>query len=237
MISVIIENENQIIGNSVIVKNKEDINHLKNSFRVKEGDLIRGTDGKFEYILKVTEVSKKELTAEIISKNIDTFTSDIEVTAAIGILKNDKMNLTIQKLTEIGINKIIPFFSKRCVVKLNEKKEKWDLISKEALKQCQGVKFVEISQPKTLKDLNLSDYDFVLVPYEATKDRSLRNVIDECKVKPKKILYIIGPEGGFAEEEIKELQDKEAKIVTLGPRILRAETAAIIVGGVLLNEF
>lgn len=237
MISVIIENENQIIENSVIVKNKEDINHLKNSFRVKEGDLIRGTDGEFEYILKVTEVSKKELTAQIISKNVDSFTSDIEITAAIGILKNDKMNLTIQKLTEIGINKIIPFFSKRCVVKLNEKKEKWDLISKEALKQCQGVKFVEISQPETLKELNLSGYDLVLVPYEATKDRSLRNVIDECKEKPKKILYIIGPEGGFAEEEIKELQEKGAKIVTLGTRILRAETAAIVVGGVLLNEF
>lgn len=235
MISVIIENENIIENGKIFIREKDELNHLKNSFRVKEGEIIRGTDGKFEYIFKITEISKKEIQGEILEKNNDKYSSEVEVTAALGILKNDKMNLTIQKLTEIGVNKIIPFFSKRCIVKLNEKKEKWDTVSKEALKQCQGVKFVEIEQPKILKDIDFSEYDLLLVPYEASKDENLKNIFSTLDDKPKKIMFLIGPEGGFDFEEIEFLKESGAKIVTLGNRILRAETAAIVVGGVLIN--
>ncbi|MGL5578979.1 MAG: RsmE family RNA methyltransferase, partial [Fusobacteriaceae bacterium] len=166
MISVIIENENIIEDGKIFIRDKEELNHLKNSFRVKEGEIIRGTDGEYEYIFRIVEISKKEIQGEILEKNSDRYSSDVEITAALGMLKNDKMNLTIQKLTEIGVGKIIPFFSKRCIVKLNEKKDKWDTVSKEALKQCQGVKFVEIDQPQNLKDINFSEYDLLVVPYE-----------------------------------------------------------------------
>ncbi|MGL4733127.1 MAG: RsmE family RNA methyltransferase [Fusobacteriaceae bacterium] len=235
MISVIIENENIIEDGKIFIRDKEELNHLKNSFRVKEGEIIRGTDGEYEYIFRIVEISKKEIQGEILEKNSDRYSSDVEITAALGMLKNDKMNLTIQKLTEIGVGKIIPFFSKRCIVKLNEKKDKWDTISKEALKQCQGVKFVEIDQPQNLKDINFSEYDLLVVPYEASKDESLKNLLSNLVIKPKKIVFVIGPEGGFDSEEIEFLKKSGAKIVTLGNRILRAETAAIVVGGVLIN--
>ncbi|MGL4402878.1 MAG: RsmE family RNA methyltransferase [Fusobacteriaceae bacterium] len=235
MISVIIENENIIQDGKIIIRDKEELNHLKNSFRVKEGEIIRGTDGECEYIFKITEISKKEIQGEILEKNNDRYSPDLEVTAALGMLKNDKMNLTIQKLTEIGIGKIIPFFSKRCIVKINEKKDKWDTVSKEALKQCQAVKFVEIEQPQNLKDIKFSEYDLVIVPYEASRDENLKNLLSNLTVKPKKIMFLIGPEGGFDSEEIEFLKKTGAKVVTLGNRILRAETAAIVVGGVLTN--
>lgn len=235
MISVIIENENIIEDGKIFIRDKEELNHLKNSFRVKEGEVIRGTDGSYEYIFKITEISKKEIQGEILEKNSDRYSSDVEITAALGMLKNDKMNLTIQKLTEIGVAKIVPFFSKRCIVKLNEKKDKWDTVSKEALKQCQGVKFVEIEQPQNLKDIKFAEYDLVVVPYEASRDENLKKLLSDLAVKPKKILFIIGPEGGFDSEEIEFLKEAGAKIVTLGNRILRAETAAIVVGGVLIN--
>ncbi|MGL4254241.1 MAG: RsmE family RNA methyltransferase [Fusobacteriaceae bacterium] len=235
MISVIIENENIIEDGKIFIRDKEELNHLKNSFRVKEGEIIRGTDGEYEYIFRIVEISKKEIQGEILEKNSDRYSSDVEITAALGMLKNDKMNLTIQKLTEIGVGKIIPFFSKRCIVKLNEKKDKWDTVSKEALKQCQGVKFVEIDQPQNLKDINFSEYDLLVVPYEASKDESLKNLLSNLVIKPKKIVFVIGPEGGFDSEEIEFLKKSGAKIVTLGNRILRAETAAIVVGGVLIN--
>ena len=237
MISVIIENENYRENGKIVIKEKNDINHLKNAFRVKIGEKIRGVDGEKEYLLEIIEIEKKEIVAKIIEIKEDEFSSKVQIDAAIGMLKNDKMNLTIQKLTEIGIMKIIPFFSKRCIVKINEKKDKWDLISKEALKQCQGVKFVEIPEPMKLKEINLKEYDLVIVPYEEDKENNLKNILKKIERNPQKILYIIGPEGGFSEEEIEYLKEENCKIVTLGRRILRAETASIVVGGVLINEF
>ena len=129
------------------------------------------------------------------------------------------MDLTIQKLTELGINKIIPISVKRCIVKLDKKKDRWGTISKEALKQCQGVVPTVIDEIKKIDKLNLKDYDLILVPYENEKK------------------YIIGAEGGFEKEEIDYLKENGAKIISLGKRILRAETAAIVTGGVIINEF
>ncbi|MBP6062787.1 MAG: 16S rRNA (uracil(1498)-N(3))-methyltransferase [Fusobacteriaceae bacterium] len=239
MISVIIdyENENEITDKLVIIKDKNDVNHLKNSFRVKVNEKIRAVDGEFEYILNIIEIEKKEIVCEILEKREDNFSKKTQIDVALGMLKNDKMNLAIQKLTEIGINGIIPYFSKRCIVKINEKKDKWDLISKETLKQCQGVKFVNILEPISLSNIKFEEYDLVIVPYEEDKENNLKNLLKEFQEKPKKVLYIIGPEGGFETGEIAFLKGKGCKIVTLGNRILRAETAAIVVGGVLVNEF
>lgn len=239
MISVIIDNENdnEIKEKLVIIKDKNDVNHLKNAFRVKINEKIRAVDGEFEYILNIIEVEKKEIVCEILERREDSFSRDTQIDVAMGMLKNDKMNLAIQKLTEVGIDGIIPYFSKRCVVKLNEKKDKWDLISKESLKQCQGVKFVNIPEPVSLTNLKLEEYDLVIVPYEEARENNLKNLLKNLEEKPKKILYIIGPEGGFEKNEIDFLREKKCRIVTLGNRILRAETAAIVVGGVLVNEF
>lgn len=239
MISVIIDNENdnEIKEKLVIIKDKNDVNHLKNAFRVKINEKIRAVDGEFEYILNIIEVEKKEIVCEILEKREDSFSRETQIDVAMGMLKNDKMNLAIQKLTEVGIDGIIPYFSKRCVVKLNEKKDKWDLISKESLKQCQGVKFINIPEPVSLTNLKLEEYDLVIVPYEEARENNLKNLLKNLEEKPKKILYIIGPEGGFEKNEIDFLKERKCRIVTLGNRILRAETAAIVVGGVLVNEF
>ena len=237
MISVIINNEN-IFDGKIIITERADINHLKNVFRIQVGDVIRAVDGNYEYIIKVLDVEKKEITFEILEKNEDRFTNSIKVDAGIGILKNDKMDLTIQKLTEIGINKIIPLMTKRGVVKLNKKKDKWDVVVKEALKQCQAVKPTIIDEISNIKDLDFTEYDLVIVPYECEEDKTLKNLLRNLENRDvKKILYIIGPEGGFDTKEIEYLMSNGANIVTLGNRILRAETASIVVGGILVNEF
>lgn len=84
------------------------------------------------------------------------------------------MDLTIQKLTEIGINKIIPLSTKRGVAKVSEKKDKWDLIVREALKQCQGVKPLIIDEVTKIEKLKLEDYDLVIVPYECEDEYTLK---------------------------------------------------------------
>lgn len=236
MISVIITSEN-ISENKIFIDEKSDVNHLKNVFRVKIGEEVRAVDGENEYICQVEELGKKEIVLIIKECRKDMYSLNIQIDAAIGILKNDKMDLTIQKLTEIGINKVIPLMTKRGVVKLNEKKDKWDLIVREALKQCQGVRPMVIDEIKKIEKLSLEDYDLVIVPYECEDKYTLKNLISNQKKDIKKVLYIIGPEGGFDIQEIEYLKSKGANIVTLGKRILRAETASIVVGGILINEF
>lgn len=236
MITVIISKEN-ICDNIIEIKEKNDINHLKNSFRIKIGEIIRAVDGVYEYICEVIEVEKKSIKLQIKERNEDNYSNEVIIDAGIGILKNDKMDLTIQKLTEIGINKIIPLNTKRGVVKLSEKKDRWDLISKEALKQCQGVKFLEIDQIKSLKEIEYDKYDLIVVPYECEERYLLKNVLKELKESPKRILYLIGPEGGFERDEVEYIKENKGISVSLGKRILRAETASIVVGGVLVNEF
>ena len=222
---------------SVIIDEKGDVNHLKNVFRVKIDEKVRAVDGEKEYLCRVAELDKKSVTLVIDEIFEDRFSTKVKIDAAIGILKNDKMDLTIQKLTEIGINKIIPLSTKRGVAKVSEKKDKWDLIVREALKQCQGVKPLIIDEVTKIEKLKLEDYDLVIVPYECEDEYTLKNLLRKQTKELKSVLYIVGPEGGFDIEEIEYLKQKGANIVTLGKRILRAETASIVVGGVLINEF
>ncbi|AVQ18429.1 MAG: 16S rRNA (uracil(1498)-N(3))-methyltransferase [Fusobacterium mortiferum] len=236
MISVIISEEN-ILENKIIIDEKGDVNHLKNVFRVKIDEKVRAVDGEKEYLCRVAELDKKSVTLVIDEIFEDRFSTKVKIDAAIGILKNDKMDLTIQKLTEIGINKIIPLSTKRGVAKVSEKKDKWDLIVREALKQCQGVKPLIIDEVTKIEKLKLEDYDLVIVPYECEDEYTLKNLLRKQTKELKSVLYIVGPEGGFDIEEIEYLKQKGANIVTLGKRILRAETASIVVGGVLINEF
>lgn len=236
MISVIITGEN-ISGSRITVNEKSDINHLKNVFRIKLDEEIRAVDGKKEYFCKVVSIDKKEIILEIEQIFEDRYSHKVKIDAALGILKNDKMDLAIQKLTEIGINKIIPLAVKRGVAKITEKKDKWDLIVREALKQCQAVKATEIDEVKKLEEIEFEKYDLVIVPYECEEEYTLKNLLRNREKLPERVLYIIGSEGGFAPEEIEFLKSKKADIVTLGRRILRAETASIVVGGILINEF
>jgi len=151
------------------------------------------------------------------------------------ILKNDKMNLAIQKLTEIGVNRIIPLKTERVVVKINEKKEKWDVVVREALKQCRGIKFTEITPVKKLAEIDYSKYDKIIFAYENSgESKSLSEIIEK---EDKNILYIIGPEGGITQEEVDFLKNSKAMEISLGKRILRAETAAIVVCGIIANFY
>ena len=168
-------------------------------------------------------------------KKEDNYSLNINIDIALGVLKNDKMNLAIQKLTEIGIRKIIPLYTERVVVKLNEKKEKWETIANETLKQCKGVKFTEIVGMSNFKDIDYEKYDKILYAYENSKDS--KSIYEIVEMKEKNILYIIGPEGGITTEEVLFLKEKGAIEISLGRRILRAETAAIVVGGILANIY
>lgn len=236
MLTIIAEKENIDENNGKIwIKEKSDCNHIQNVYRLNVGDKLRIVDGEYEYFTEIIEISKKEVAVKILEKNEDTYSLNINIDVAMGILKNDKMNLAIQKLTEIGVKSIIPLKTERVVVKINEKKEKWDTVARETLKQCKGVKFTEILPVKKLAEIDYKKYDKIIFAYEnSNESKSLSEII---KQEDKNILYIIGPEGGITLEEVEFLKNNEAVEISLGKRILRAETAAIVVCGIIANFY
>lgn len=236
MLTVIAEKENIDENNGkILIKDRSDCNHVQNVYRLNIGDELRVIDGEYEYLTKISEISKKEIAAKILEKKEDSYSLSINIDIAMGILKNDKMNLAIQKLTEIGVNRIIPLKTERVVVKINEKKEKWDVVARETLKQCRGVKFTEITPVKKLSEIDYQKYDKIIFAYENSgESKSLSEII---KKEDKNILYIIGPEGGITADEVDFLKNNKAIEISLGKRILRAETAAIVVCGIIANFY
>ena len=234
MLTVVAEKEN-IKNNEIIINDKSDCNHIQNVFRLNIGSVLRVIDGEYEYIAEISNITKKEVKLKIKNKNDDNYSLNIKIDVALGILKNDKMNLAVQKLTEIGINKIIPIQTDRVVVKINEKKEKWDIVVKEALKQCKGVKFTKIDPITKIQMINYDLYDKIIYAYENSDiSQKISNILEYTD---QNILYVIGPEGGITAEEVKFLKSIGAIEISLGKRILRAETAAIVLGGILANVY
>ena len=236
MLTVIAEKENIDENNGkILIKEKSDCNHIQNVYRLNVGDKLRIVDGEYEYFTQIIEISKKKVAVKILEKNEDSYSLNINIDVAMGILKNDKMNLAIQKLTEIGVKSIIPLKTERVVVRINEKKEKWDTVARETLKQCRGVKFTEILPVKKLAEIDYKKYDKIIFAYEnSNESKSLSEII---KQKDKNILYIIGPEGGITQEEVDFLKNNKAIEISLGKRILRAETAAIVMCGIIANFY
>ena len=236
MLTVIAEKENIDENNGkILIKDKSDCNHIQNVYRLNVGHELRIIDGEYEYFTEIIQISKKEVSVKILEKKEDSYSLNVNIDVAMGILKNDKMNLAIQKLTEIGVNRIIPLKTERVVVKINEKKEKWDVVVREALKQCRGIKFTEITPVKKLAEIDYSKYDKIIFAYEnSDESKSLSEIIEK---EDKNILYIIGPEGGITQEEVDFLKNNKAIEISLGKRILRAETAAIVVCGIIANFY
>ena len=236
MLTVIAEKENIDENNGkILIKDKSDCNHIQNVYRLNAGNELRIIDGEYEYLTEIIQISKKEVFVKILEKKEDSYSLNVNIDVAMGILKNDKMNLAIQKLTEIGVNRIIPLKTERVVVKINEKKEKWDVVVRETLKQCRGIKFTEITPVKKLAEIDYSKYDKIIFAYENSgESKSLSEIIEKGD---KDILYIIGPEGGITQEEVDFLKNNKAMEISLGKRILRAETAAIVVCGIVANFY
>lgn len=145
-----------------------------------------------------------------------------------------------------GVYDIVPVKMERCVVKLNDKdktkkKERWQKISEVAAKQSGRNIIPEIKDVETIKEIcqKFDKYDKIIVAYEKEKENSLKNELKDLKENGKeelKIGVLIGPEGGISQEEIEVLKENNAKIVTLGKRILRTETVALSVLSNIMYE-
>lgn len=222
----------------------EDIKHIKNVLRKNIGDKIEICDSESgkSYNCEITQLYDNSILTHIIEEYPE-ISSSIQVDIFQGLPKSDKMELIIQKSVELGVNKIIPVSMKRCVVKLDNKESvkkiaRWQKISESAAKQCGRNNIPEISNVITLKDIDVSQYDVLIVCYENEKVNTLKAELAKINTDSEiKIGVVIGPEGGLDEQEVELLKNNGAKIVTLGNRILRTETVALNILSILMYQF
>ena len=238
-------NKNAEIGENVFI-NGNDYNHLKNSLRLNIGDRVILSDAEgFDMEAEIKEYGDSSVELEIISKKKSSVEPDLEVFLAQGLPKKRKMDLIVEKATEIGFKALIPLETKRTIVKYNKKKKekkqkRWQRVAEAAAKQSGRAVIPNIYDFYSIKKLeNLKNiFDYILVLWEDEKEFSIKKFFKDNIVEDEaSILIIIGPEGGFAVEEVKQLKDRlGAVIITLGPRIMRTETAGITALSCLLYE-
>ena len=235
------------INNNDIVIIGDDVNHIINVLRMKKTDEIQicNQDTGDNYNAEIVNYSKNEVECKIISKINETTESNVHITLFQGIPKFEKMELIIQKNTEVGIKSIVPVIMERTVVKLDEKiaskkLERWQKIAEIAAKQSMRDIIPQIGNITKLKDIDTTEFDAVLVAYENEEHNMLKTELQKLERKIKSnnsseqqynIAIVIGPEGGISEKELVMLAEKNAKFVSLGKRILRTETAGVVMAG------
>jgi len=218
------------IDENVAVITGDDHKHLFKVLRLKIGDEVLVNDLKgIDFLGKIISVDKESTIVELKRRILENNESELSITLYQGLPKAGKMDLIVQKNTELGVTRIVPVITERVIVKNSSEYKKMDRLRRivfEASKQSKRSMIPSIMEPIEFKEaLSLMlAHDVLIVPYENAENYGLLKLKEEIPFI-KSCGILIGPEGGFSNEEIEELEKNGAKIVTLGKRILRTETA------------
>lgn len=236
---------NQLNGEQVYIDG-DDYNHIRNVLRMKVGEEVLLCDeGDKEYLCEIVGFDTEQDMVEV--KVIDVFGNERELPTKItlfqGYPKGDKLESIVQKAVELGVYEIVPVMMKRCVVKLDEKKaskkvERLNAIALSAAKQSKRGIIPKVREVMSLTSAcqYAKDMDMLLLPYENAEGMEYsKRVLGEA-VNQKHIGVFIGPEGGFDAKEVEQIEALGGKIITLGHRILRTETAGMVVLSLLMFE-
>ena len=221
-----------------------DVNHMKNVLRMRIGEDVWISDGgQKEYHCTIEAFEEEGAVLHILYAQEPQYELPSRIYLFQGLPKGDKMELIIQKAVELGAYSVVPVETKRCVVKLDEKKAakktaRWQQIAESAAKQSKRLLIPEVKEPvKFSEALKLaSDLDVRLIPYELAEGMDgTRRIIQS--VKPgQSVAVFIGPEGGFEEAEVELAKEAGFQAITLGRRILRTETAGMTVLSILMYQ-
>ncbi len=234
-------NKNQISNEHAVITGA-DVNHLIKVLRANVGDSLTICDGEgTDYEATIASFTRDEIHVDLVRSLPCLNEPKTKVTLYQGLPKQGKMEWIIEKCTEMGIDAIVPVQMKRSVVQLSreqavKKLERWQKTAEAAAKQCSRGKIPKVHMPIKLSDLKKGPIpEFLLLPYENERSQSVKQALTGKKADS--VGIFIGPEGGFAPEEVAFLESLGAQSVTLGPRILRTETAGLVALSVLLYEW
>ena len=231
------------IGREFITITGGDVNHIKNVLRMRPGETIRVSNQKGQdYFCKISEVGEDFVQADILETGAATTGLPGKIYLFQGIPKGDRMEHVIEKAVELGVYEIIPVRMRYCVVKLDDKKQqaklkKWQALAMAAAKQSKRSLVPNIHPVMSYKEAIAYAFqsEACLIPYEN------ENGMEGTKAALKKIRgkesvsILIGPEGGFAPEEIEAVKSR-GEVISLGKRILRTDTAAITAMSMVMME-
>jgi len=236
----------QMKGDLLYVTGK-DVNHIKNVMRLKKGDEISvrtGQDDR-EYRYGIEEFTDSEVVCRLRFVKEADVELPVKVYIFQGLPKADKMELIIQKAVELGAAEIIPVEMRRCVVKLDgskkvKKTQRWQAIAESAAKQSRRAVVPMVREPMTMEEavrFAEQNTDVRLLPYELQEaDGSTRDVMDGIR-EGSAVSIFIGPEGGFDPAEVELAREAGIRPISLGKRILRTETAALVALSFLIYHF
>lgn len=210
-----------------------DAHHLMHVMRAKPGDeIVVVDDANAVARMKMVAFSEDAVTLELEERLEANTESPIDIVLAQCLLKGDKMDFIVQKAVELGAVGIIPVKSQNCVVRYDAKKaksrvERWQKIANEAAKQCGRTALLEVAPIRSMAEFlqeEATDAEFIFF-YENENKETVKSYLQA--LNKKRIVLLVGPEGGFTLDEASAITKAGGHSVTLGPRILRAETAAV----------
>lgn len=224
-----------------LILNDSDIHHIKNVMRMKADDKIEVVYDSILYICNINNITNDNIKISIIEQTKDNNELPIHIAIAFPITKEEKIDLILQKCTELGINEFIPLELNRCVAKINDSKkvkkmERWQNICKEASEQSKRNIIPKVNKIMKINDIINLDYDLKLVCSVNQNVPNIKKVLQNNK-KCDRIIFVIGPEGGITNEEEYYLNSNKFMAISLGQRVLRCETAPICVGSMINYEY
>ena len=238
--------QNSQIQNNQVIINGEDVNHIKNVLRLnkKEKIIVCNKETCKSYIAELDSITKEEVICDIVEEKLVSAEPAVNIDLFQGLPKSDKMEHIIQKTTELGVKRIYPVIMERCVVKIDKKDEskkivRWQKIAESAAKQSKRDFIPKVENIINLENICkiLPKYDIILLAYENEDSNTLKQELQKIKKQNANIGVVVGPEGGFTKNEVNILETAGAKCVTLGKRILRTETAPIVLLSNIIYEF
>jgi 16S rRNA (uracil1498-N3)-methyltransferase len=221
-----------------------DVRHIRTVLRLGPGEeILLFDDEGWQYQAQILDSAHGAITLSILSKYSAIAESRLELTIGQALLRARKMDRIVRQLTELGTFGFIPFLAGRSVSRpdpgrLAERKRRWETIAREALKQCGRFKSPHISPVVSFRDLIFShpSHDLRIIFHgcqsDATSWQHLESTGKTCKV-----LALVGPEGGFTNEEVKLAADSGFMCISLGPRILKSDTAVVAAGAIVQHAF
>lgn len=237
-----VEKKNINLESNTCIIEGEDVKHISKVLRCKSGEKLEICDNdNNEYICEIADIDKSIVELNILHKVDIKRESDLKIKLYQGLPKGPKMEMILQKLTEVGVDEIVLVQTKRSVAKVDDKKEdkkleRWERIIYEAAKQSKRGKIPRLRGILSFKEalLEMKENDFNIAPYENERTKSIKQAIKGVDIN--NIGIFVGPEGGFDESEIEAIEDIGGQSVSLGPRILRTETASVVASSIVLYE-
>ena len=229
-----VEKEN-ILSDKIVIGG-EDAKHISLSLRARVGEKVTACDGDgTDYECEISDITKNEVVLSVMEQKMSETEMSVSVTLYQSLVKSDKFDFIVQKCTELGVSRIVPVVTERCISRpdeasLSKKVARWNKIAKEAAMQSgRGrIPVVEdaVEFDEAVKQISMSDFGFLC--YEAQPHEPLDKLYDKCP-NVKNVAFLVGPEGGISEKEVCKARENGLHIASLGPRILRAETAPLCV--------